>query len=133
MKLMFRVFWVCLTLAALFSGGALAQISPPHNVPAVDAEAGPCSVEMTVTDLKGKPIYGATIRVHISHGFLGMRKTDLEIGTNVDGKAKFVGLPENLDEVLYFHASKGGRKGVAVANPAKNCHAKHFIVLHKRK
>lgn len=81
-------------------------------------------------DGKGEPVYAATIRVHIAHGFLGVRKTDLEVGTNVDGKANFVGLPEDLDKALYFRASKDGSKGTAFANPKKNCHSKHFIVLH---
>ncbi len=87
---------------------------------------------MTVTDLKGKPVYGATIRVHFSYGFLGLHKTDLKIGTNMDGKARFVGLPDDLDEALYFRASKGKSRGAAFDNPAKHCHAKHYIVLHKR-
>ncbi len=108
----------------LGSGAGKAQ-----QVPVVDGEAGPCSAEMTVTDVAGKPVYAATIRVHVSHGFLGIRKTDLEIGTNADGKAKFIGLPKDRDEALEFHASKGRQKGTALAYPAKNCEAKHFIVL----
>jgi hypothetical protein len=127
-----RFLFVLMALGLL---GALsrAEAQNPHQVPVVDAEAGPCSVEMTVTDFAGKPVYAATIRVHISHGFLGTSKTDLQIGTNVDGKARFVGLPENLDEGLYFRAAKGRSKGTAFYNPAKKCHAKHFIVLHKRR
>ena len=111
--------------------GAGAQANP-HSVPIIDGEAGPCTAEMTVMDEAGKPVYGATIRVHISHGFLSMRKTDLEIGTNVDGKAKFIGLPDNLNKTLYFRASKGNMKGAAFDNPKKYCHAEHSIVLHKR-
>jgi hypothetical protein len=84
---------------------------------------------MTVTDGASKPVYAATIRVHISHGFLRMRKTDLEIGTNVDGKAKFAGLPQRSDNLLYFRASKGQQKGVAVHSTAKNCDAQQLIVL----
>ena len=113
------------------SGTADSKPAKPQNIPVIDAEAGPCSVLMTVTDLRGKPVYAATIRVHISHGFLGLRKTDLEIGTNVDGKAKFVGLPEESDEVLYFHAIKGRQKGTAIYLPARNCDANHFVVLSR--
>ena len=111
--------------------GAAAQANP-HSVPIIDAEAGSCTAEMTVTDGAGKPIYDATIRVRISYGFMKMRKTDLEIGTNVDGKAKFIGLPDNLDQTLYFRAFKGNMKGSAFDNPKKHCHAEHSIVLHTR-
>ena len=99
-------------------------------VPVINGDAGPCSVEITVNDGAGNPVYAAKIRVHVSHGFLGLRKTDLEIGTNADGKAKFIGLPNDRDEVLTLRASKGKKKGTAVYDPTKTCEAKHFIVLH---
>jgi hypothetical protein len=101
-------------------------------VPIIDANAGPCSVELTVTDITDKPVYAATVRVHISYGLTGMRKTDLEIGTNVDGKAKFVGLPQDSDELLYFRASKGRLIGRTVHSTEKECTAHAFIVLRRR-
>jgi hypothetical protein len=118
-----------LVSSALWAGGSDA--AKPEPVPVVDGEAGPCSVEMTVTDAAGKPVYGATIRVHVSHGFLGIRKIDLEVGTNAEGKAKFVGLPDDRHEALKFRASKGKQKGTALHNPSETCEAKHFIVLHQ--
>jgi hypothetical protein len=108
-----------------------AEKTDPHDVPSIDAEAGPCTAEMTVMDASGNPVYAATIRVHIAHGFMGVRKMDLEIGTNVDGKARFVGLPEKLNKTLYFQATKGELKGAAFDNPAKHCHSQHSIVLEK--
>lgn len=124
---------VCLLLVIapilLRGEGPGPEAEKTQQVPVVNGEAGPCSVEMTVTDAAGKPVYAATVRVHVSHGFLGMHKTDLEVGTNVDGKAKFIGLPKDRDEVLEFHASKGKQKGTALASPAQNCQSKHFIVL----
>src|SRR5690348_8686100 len=101
----------------------------PHSVPLIDAEAGPCTAEMTVTDQAGKPVYGATIKVRIEYGFMKVRKTDLQAGTNVDGKAKFIGLPDKLNKNLHFRASSGDAQGSAFANPAKNCHSTHSIVL----
>ena len=109
-----------------------AQTQNPHDVPSIDAEAGPCTADMTVTDANGKPVYAATIQVHIAHGFMGVRKMDLEIGTNVDGKARFIGLPDKLNKTLYFQASKGNSKGAAFDNPAKHCHSQHSIVLEKQ-
>jgi len=104
----------------------------PHSVPLIDAEAGPCTAEMTVTDASGKPVYGATIKVRIEYGFMKVRKTDLEAGTNIDGKAKFIGLPDKVNKNLHFRASKDDAQGSAFANPAKNCHSEHSIVLQKR-
>ena len=117
-------------LACAISG--VAETQSPHDVPLIDAGAGPCTADMTVTDADGKPVYAATIRVHIAYGFMGVRKMDLEIGTNVDGKAQFVGLPDKLNKTLYFQASKGNSKGAAFDNPAKHCHTQHSIVLKKQ-
>jgi hypothetical protein len=57
--------------------------------------------------MDGKPVYAATIKVHIKYGFGGMRRLDLEAGTNSDGKVKFAGLPDRVQRPpLEFHASK---------------------------
>ena len=124
-----RLFFGFGLLLSLAHGGEGQQ---RQEVPVIDAKAGPCSVELTVTDVAEKPVYAATIRVHISYGFLGLRRTDFEIGTNVDGKARFVGLPQDSDELLYFRASKGRQTGRAVHSTAKQCEAHQFIVLRRR-
>ncbi len=136
---MTRKFRAVIVLAAGMLAGVLAcaisgvaETQSPHDVPLIDAGAGPCTADMTVTDADGKPVYAATIRVHIAYGFMGVRKMDLEIGTNVDGKAQFVGLPDKLNKTLYFQASKGNSKGAAFDNPAKHCHTQHSIVLKKQ-
>jgi hypothetical protein len=116
-------------LSTLMSG---ADSKNKQDVPSIDAEAGPCAVEMTVTDGSGKPVYAALIRVRVSYGFLGIRRVDLEVGTNAEGKAKFVGLPQDGERVLHFRAAKGGLKGDAVHSTAQNCDARHFIILRPR-
>lgn len=100
-----------------------SQTQPdPHQVPVMDGEAGPCSVAFTVTDTNGAPVYDARIRVHIAHGFAGVRRLDLEAATNVDGKTQFKGLPEKVKGgILYFNASKDKLVGSATYDPAKNC------------
>jgi len=35
----------------------------------MDGGADPCSLELTVTDAEAKPVYAATIKVHITYGF----------------------------------------------------------------
>ncbi|HEV8182192.1 MAG TPA: hypothetical protein VGQ61_07440, partial [Candidatus Angelobacter sp.] len=36
-----------------------AQPQQPDDIPATDAQSGPCSIELSVTGLDGKPVYAA--------------------------------------------------------------------------
>jgi hypothetical protein len=102
----------------------------------MDAGAGPCSVELTVTDADGKPVSAALINVHIAYGFAGVRKLDLSVYTNDQGKAKFTGLPYKVHKPpVEFHASKDQATGTAIYDPGAEgeCQAKHNIELRKPK
>ena len=82
----------------------------------------------------GKPVYAATVKVHIAYGFGGMRKLDLEAGTNSDGKVKFAGIPARVQRPpLEFQASKDEFKGIAAFDPSTECQGKHDITLAKSK
>ena len=82
----------------------------------------------------GKLAYAATVKVHIAYGFGGMRRLDLEAGTNSDGKVKFTELPRRVARPpLEFHASKDEFEGVAAFDPTTECQAKHDITLEKSK
>ena len=120
----------------LFSGmqkPSTAQSKPADDVPVMDGEAGPCSVEFTVTDAQGKPILNALINVHIAYGFAGVRKLDTGVYTNAQGKGKFIGLPAKVHKPpLEFHATKDDLVGIASVNPASDCQAKHSIVMQKK-
>jgi hypothetical protein len=59
-------------------------------------------------DGSDEPVYAVTIRVRVSYGFLGVRRVDLEIGTNGEGKARFVGLPRMRIEFCIFAQAKAG-------------------------
>jgi hypothetical protein len=103
-------------------------------VPIIEGGAGPCSLELTVVGADGKPVYAATVKVHIAYGFGGMRKLDLEAGTNSDGKVKFAGLPARVQRPpLEFQASKDEFKGIAAFDPSTECQGKHDITLAKSK
>ena len=107
---------------------------PSEELPVIDGGVGPCSVEFTVTDASGKPIYAANVKVHITYGFAGIRKLDLEAGTNTHGKVKFKGLPIKVhNPPLEFNASKDQLVGIATYDPATECQAIHDIMLDKRK
>jgi hypothetical protein len=114
----------------------LSAQSQSHNekVPVMDGGAGPCSLELVVSGPEATPVYAATVKAHISYGFGGIRRLDLEAGTNSDGKVKFTGLPARVHQPpLEFHASKDGLEGVTVYDPSMECQAKHDIRLEKSK
>jgi len=127
---MYRVLCSILLAGPLLS---VAQ-SPNENVPVIQGGAGPCSLELTVRSADGKPVYAATVKVHIKYGFGGMRRLDLEAGTNSEGKVKFAGLPARVQRPpLEFHASKDEFEGVAAFDPSTECQGKHDITLAKSK
>ena len=137
-KLVRRRSRCLLLLAALALFSAMqkpptAQAKPGNDVPMMDGEAGPCSVEFTVTDAEGKPILNALINVHIAYGFAGVRKLDTGVYTNAEGKGKIIGLPAKVHKPpLEFRATKDDLIGVASVNPAGECQAKHSIVMEKK-
>ena len=100
----------------------------------MDGEAGPCSLELTISGQDGKPVYAAKVKVHIAYGFGGFHKLDLEAGTNSDGKLKFTGLPARVHRPpLEFQASKDDLEGVATYDPSAECQGKHDVTMNKLK
>ncbi len=121
--------WTCLLL--LVSSCHLnAQSSEKPAV--VDGGLGRCSLEVTVLGPDSKPVYSASVKVHIAYGFGGFHKLDLEVGTDAAGKAKFTGLPERVRRPpLEFDATKGDLSGILNYDPATECVAAHDITLQK--
>jgi len=129
---MFNMLKIVLLLALLVPVPSLAQTPDPHAIPSVDAGINSCSADFTITDEAGKPVYAAQIKVHIAYGFGSFHKLDLEVITNVDGKARFNGLPNRLKKGgLYFEASESDRTGEAFDDPSKTCQAQFPITLRK--
>jgi hypothetical protein len=124
------------TLLLVMLGILSAQTSSapnPNTVPVIDGGIGPCIADFTITDNSAKPIYDATIQVHISYGIFGAHKLELQVGTNVNGKARFTGLPSKTKQGLFFQASKGGRSGSAFDDTAKTCQAQFTVALEEAK
>jgi len=121
-------------LILFFSIPIFSQTSAPdpHAVPSLDGGIGPCTADFTVVDSAGAPVYAAKIKVHIAYGFMNVRKLDLELGTNADGRARVTGLPDRIKHGLYFHASEGDRTGEAFDDPANTCKAQFTITLLKK-
>jgi hypothetical protein len=132
MNRMLRVLCSILVVLPLLSEAQAP--APNEKVPVIQGSAGPCSLELTIRGADGKPVYAATVKVHIAYGFGGMRKLDLEAGTNSDGKVKFAGLPARVRRPpLEFHSSKDEFVGVASFDPSTECQGKHDITLEKPK
>jgi hypothetical protein len=132
MNRLFRVLCSIVVATPLLSPAQTP--APNEKVPVMDGGAGPCSLDLTVRGADDKPIYAATVKVHIKYGFGGMRKLDLEAGTNADGKVKFAGLPDRVQRPpLEFQASKDELAGDATFDPSAECQAKRDITLEKSK
>lgn len=121
-----------LAVVAAQSQSANQSSSEKDKVPVIDGGAGPCSLDLTVVDPDGKPVYAATVKVHIAYGFGGFHKLDLQAGTNQDGKVRFTGLPDRVKRPpLEFHASTDGLEGIVTDDPTAECQAKHEVRLEK--
>jgi hypothetical protein len=109
-----------LFLAALGQQPAETQVL---EIPVLDADQrGDCSADFTVIDADGQPIYGAMIHVKVRYGFLGVKRADLEVGTNSDGKARIEGLSDGA-RPLVFHISKAERETTEEQDVKRACRA----------
>lgn len=108
-------------------GGLLAANS--SEVPVVDGGLGSCRADFTVKDGSGKPLYNAKIHVIIKHGFFSKRKTELEVGTNSDGKASVTGLPSSPKKPLEFSIKSGTVETTVTDDPSDKCNATFDVTL----
>ncbi|HMD84430.1 MAG TPA: hypothetical protein VKO18_06980 [Terriglobia bacterium] len=124
-------FWM---LASFFLCGAGVQFvaGNPADVPTASGGMGPCTADFTVVDTSNKPVYDAKIHVLVKYGFMSKRDTDLEVGTNSDGKARMEGLPEKLKKPPMEFTIRSGDLTKSVTNdPAANCHPTFAVTLGK--
>jgi hypothetical protein len=123
-----------LTLALAAQAQQPAPSPKPDDIPVTDGTSGPCSIEFSVTDSDGKPVYAARIDVHLAYGAFGAHKLDMGVYTNAQGKAKFIGIPIKVRKPpVEFNAKKDDLVGVATMDPLTECQAKHDIVMDKKK
>jgi hypothetical protein len=121
-------------LATIFFCGAGARSlgGNPADVPSASAGMGPCTADFTVVDASNKPIYDAKIHVKVKYGFMSKHDTDLEVGTNSDGKARMEGLPDKLKKPpMEFTIQHGDATKSVTQNPAANCHPTFAVTLGK--
>ena len=127
---------IILLFVALFATtSAIAQTQSTDQkdsgkVAVVDGGLGPCSMDLVVLGPDAKPVYGASVKVHIAYGFGGFHKLDLEGGTNSDGKVKFTGLPARVRRPpLEFIATEKDLTATVTYDPAMQCEAKQQVTL----
>lgn len=111
---------------------AVAVAGTQEDVPHVSGDIGSCNALFTVHDASNKPIYNAKIDVTIHYGFMNMRKTDLEVATNGDGKARVDGLPNFPRKPLDFVVHSGTVSKTITDDPTSTCKATFDVTLAVR-
>ncbi|MGE5206922.1 MAG: hypothetical protein ACM3PW_15010 [Chlamydiota bacterium] len=106
-----------------------AESKPAEKVPEISGNLGGCSVEIRVIDSAGKPVYGAQVSVHMRYGFGGFHRLDLQVGTNSEGRVRFVGLTERARMPLSFYADYHGRETVVPVDLREKCHQKQHAAI----
>lgn len=101
----------------------------PQEIPKIDGGVGACRADFTIRDGANKPIYNAQITVQLKYGFMNLRKTDLQVGTNSDGKARITGLPNFPKKPLAFHIKSGTVSKTVTDDPETNCNAVYDVTL----
>jgi hypothetical protein len=127
-----RPLRLALAAVLLLLAGARCIDAAGADVPVGRAELGPCTADFTVKDSSNKPIYDARINVIIRYGFLSLRKLEIEVGTNNDGKARFEGLPAKSKRPIEFTirlSSSSNQTKTVSFDPAAQCHANFDVVL----
>lgn len=123
---------------AILGLAAWAGASPTPaevQVPVIKGDVGTCTADFTIRDNENKPIYDAKIRVSIRYGFMAQKKTDLEIGTNSDGKARFEGLPDPRKKPkgpFEYQIRAGELTKTVVQDPLVQCDAKFEVVMQAK-
>lgn len=108
------------------------QAQGSADVPVLKGGAGSCTADFVVTDSSGKGVYDAKIAIQIKYGFMGLRKLDLTIGTNFEGKARIEGLPEQFKGSAEFKVSHADKSKTVPYDPQADCHPRHEVILGEK-
>jgi hypothetical protein len=100
----------------------------PPELPVLNAKLGACSAEFTVKNAEGAPVYLALIHVNVRYGPLNLKRIDLEVGTNSEGKAQIKGLPDKAKPMTY-DIKKEDKKTTVDQDLEKSCDGKFEVTL----
>ena len=116
---------IVLAIAALAQQPSDAQ---KPELPVLKAGLGPCAADFTVKDADGKPVYLAMIHVRVRYGFMSVKRSDLEVGTNSEGLARIEGLPTKAKPLAY-EITKDMKKSTVEQNVDSTCQGKFDVTL----
>ena len=122
------MFIATIALAAVTLVQQPAAEAPKPELAVISARLGACAADFTVKDSDGQPVYAAIIHVRIRYGFLGIKRMDLEIGTDSDGKARVEGLPDRVKPLTY-DIQKADKKASVEQTHLSNCQATYEVSL----
>ena len=117
-----------MTFAVLALVAQQPAAQPLVEVPALKAGLGDCSADFTVTDADGKPVYLATIHVRLRYGFMSLKRMDLEVGTNSDGRARVEGLPAKA-RPLNYEIVKDSMRRIVTQDLSTVCNGSYSVAL----
>ena len=120
-------------LAVLATAVLLGAQTSKSPVTELSADLGTCSADFHVTDLAGAPLYDAKVKTTIRYGIMSKRKLDLEAGTNADGRARFVKLPNELKRPMQFTVTYQNQTASFSIDPATDCTAQREVPLRASK
>ena len=128
-----RLGWIpaILFLGAIlvFMLGEGTTTADTPEVPVIDAGLGSCRADFLVKDGSDKPLFNAKIGLTIKYGLLSKRKSQVEVGTNSDGKASVTGLPNLPKKPLEFSIKSGDVSTTVTDDPSTNCNAVFNVTL----
>jgi hypothetical protein len=113
-------------LAALLSTQQPATAAA--DIPTLRVGLGPCLATFNVKDADGMPVYSALISVRVRHGAMSLKRMDLELSTDSNGKAIVQGLPKK-SRLLSFTVVKANKSATVEQDVKKDCDATHNVVL----
>src|SRR4051812_26189174 len=128
MQRSFAVLLLFLSFAAARAQQS-TESKPEPKVAVISADLGNCSADITVVDSRHRPVMNAKLATQVRYGFGGMRRTDLELYTNILAKARVEGLPEKLRRPLAFDVTFEGRQSALVVDTAQKCSGTYTAVI----
>ncbi len=128
-----KVIAACACFAVLFIAlDRVVRAGDKSEIPSINGSVGSCSALFTVLDAAKKPVYDAKINVVIRYGFGGLHKVELQVGTDSDGKARVIGLPEKSKKPLEFHVRSGALSKTVMVDPTAKCESSVDVVLSEK-
>ena len=99
-----------------------------QDVPLLNVGLGYCSASFTVKSADGSPTYSAVIHTKMRYGLMGLKRMDLELSTNSDGKATIKGLPAKARPLAY-EIYKNSQRAAVEQDLASKCESVFDVSL----